>query len=190
VACYEWAGHLTGEGYACQGNILAGPEVVNAMVSAFTSAKGELADRLYAALLAGDTAGGDRRGKQSAGLKVARPNGGYGGDTDRYLDLRVDDDPEPVKRLGQLLDLHHLYLGKPRPEDQLPITEDLARELQNMLLKQGYYKGEISGKWDEASKQAFWALVGIENLEERWHIAHKPDFMDRVALEYLRERFK
>ncbi|GAB4575476.1 MAG: DUF1028 domain-containing protein [Anaerolineae bacterium] len=187
--CFDWAGHRIGEGFTCQGNILTGPETLDAMAETFLSTSGELADRLMAALLAGDTAGGDSRGKQSAGILVVRPNGGYGGDNDRYLDLRVDDDPEPVKRLQSLVSMHHVFFGESRPEDLLLIDPPLARELQAMLLAQGYYDGGITGEWDEASKQAFWALVGNENLEERWVIDEHPDYIDRVMLEYLRSRF-
>lgn len=187
--CYAWAGHKIGEGFACQGNILTGPETLDAMATTFTTSSGELADRLVAALLAGDTVGGDRRGKQSAGVVVVRPNGGYGGDTDRYLDLRVDDAHEPVRELHRLLGVHHLFFGKPRPEEQVTITEDIARELQSLSHRLGYYHGDVSGVWDDASKQAFWALVGNENLEERWHIEGKTNAIDGVALAYLRERF-
>jgi uncharacterized Ntn-hydrolase superfamily protein len=140
------------------------------------------------ALFAGDEAGGDRRGKQGAAVYVARPNGGYGGDNDRYLDLRVDDDPAPIQRLAELIEMHHLYFGKPTPSDRLPITEALARELQAMTRTGGYSSAEPSGIWDDASIQAFFALVSNENLEERWRIddAH---VIDRVALEYLRRKF-
>jgi uncharacterized Ntn-hydrolase superfamily protein len=188
--CMDWAGHRIGKGFACQGNILTGGDTLDAMVEAFTGAKGELADRLVAALLAGDTVGGDRRGKQSAAVIVARPGGGYGGDTDRYLDLRVDDDPEPVVKLQALLASHHLFFGRPRPEDLIPIDETIARELQALLIAQGYYKGTVSGIWDDASKQAFWNMVGSENLEERWNLDGETDKIDSVALNYLRERFQ
>lgn len=187
--CFDWAGHRLGEGFSCQGNILTGPEVLEAMAEAFQAAEGELADRLVAALLAGDEAGGDRRGKQSAAVLVVRPGGGYGGDTDRYLDLRVDDDPEPVRKLATLVAAHHVFFGAPRPEDQIPIDETLARELQALMQGLGYYQGEVNGRWDQASKEAFWALVGNENLEERWSLEGDPDRIDRVALEYLRQRF-
>ena len=187
--CFAWAGHKLGEGFTCQGNILTGPETLEAMAEAFTTASGELSDRLLAALLAGDTVGGDRRGKQSAGVLVVRPNGGYGGDNDRYLDLRVDDDPEPVQRLQTLVNMHHVFFGDVRPEDVLPIDETIARELQALLQEQGFYRGEVSGVWDDDSKRAFWALVSNENLEERWAIDRQPDVIDRVALNYLRTRF-
>ncbi len=187
--CFEWAGHRVGEGFTCQGNILTGAETLDAMAETFVSAQGELADRLVAALLAGDTIGGDSRGKQAAGVLVVRHNGGYGGDNDRYLDLRVDDDPEPVRRLQGLVSMHHVFFGTPRPEDSLPIDEPLARELQAMMQAGGFYQGAVNGVWDEAAKEAFWALVGNENLEERWAIDEQPDQIDRIALEYLRTRY-
>lgn len=187
--CFPWAGHQTGEGYACQGNILAGAHVVDAMVAAFQATGGALEERLLAALLAGDDAGGDRRGKESAALLVVKPNGGYGGDTDRYLDLRVDDHPEPTRELARLVELHRLYLGSPRLEDQLPITPDIARELQAMMRAAGYTNAEPTGIWDAASIQAFWAMVGSENLEARWTPETTPNHIDSVALNFLRQRF-
>lgn len=186
--CHDWAGGMNGEGYAAQGNLLTGQEVVAAMVDAYLATSGELADRLMTALTAGDVAGGDKRGRQSAALLVARPNGGYGGDNDRYLDLRVDDDPYPVGKLSTLLDIHHLYFGATRPEDRLPITPDLARELQAILIRTGDRAAEPDGEWDDATKAQFDALVGRENLEERWR-NDDPNVIDRVALNYLRSRF-
>jgi len=187
--CHDWAGHKIGEGFTCQGNILTGVETVNAMHDAFLGTKGELADRLVAALRAGESAGGDKRGKQSAAVLVVRPNGGYGGDTDRYLDLRVDDHDQPVKKLEDLVATHHLFFGVPKPEDQLKIDEQIARELQQMMVAQGYMGGDVDGKWDVVSQQAFFGLIGNENLEERWQLDVAPDKIDRIALEYLRRRF-
>ncbi len=103
--CTPWAGHRTGEGYAIQGNILAGEQVVLAMERAYLDTPGSLAQRLYAALDAGDEAGGDSRGRQSAALMVARRGAGYGGYTDRYIDIRVDDHPDPLMELDRLLDI-------------------------------------------------------------------------------------
>jgi uncharacterized Ntn-hydrolase superfamily protein len=104
--CSPWAGHKTGKNYACQGNLLAGEAVVNEMARAFEDTPGRLAGKLIAALVAGDKAGGDKRGKQSAAIVVvADKTGGRGGANDRYLDLRVDDHPEPVAELARLLDL-------------------------------------------------------------------------------------
>jgi uncharacterized Ntn-hydrolase superfamily protein len=103
--CQPWAGGKTGKHYAAQGNILTGPEVVDAMAKAFEEAKGPLAWRLMDALEAGDKAGGDKRGKQSAALYVVRAKGGYGGGNDRYIDFRVDDHKEPIPELARVLAL-------------------------------------------------------------------------------------
>lgn len=103
--CIRWAGGIAGKNFAAQGNILAGEAVVQAMADAFQKTQGELALKLMAALEAGERAGGDARGKQSAAILVARKNGGYGGFDDRYIDLRVDDHPEPVQELRRLLTL-------------------------------------------------------------------------------------
>ncbi len=100
--CETWAGGVQGPGFAIQGNILAGPEVVQAMADAFQGSEGSLAERLLAALEAGNNAGGDRRGKQSAALLVVKDKGGYRGGNDRYIDLRVDDAEAPVVELLRL----------------------------------------------------------------------------------------
>ena len=187
--CHEWAGHKTGAGFSTQGNLLAGEEVVEAMAAGYMRAEGELADRLTAALRAGEIAGGDKRGKQSAAVQVVRLNGGYGGDNDRYLDLRVDDAEEPVADLMSLVKLHHLYFQPPRAEDEIRIDEDIARELQAIMIEQGYMTGEVNGVWDEVCLQVFRMLIGNENLEMRWTPEKNRHSIDRVALEYLRQRF-
>jgi uncharacterized Ntn-hydrolase superfamily protein len=102
-SCLVWAGGRAGKNYAIQGNILAGEAVVADMEMAFLEKQGTLADRLYEALLAGEAAGGDSRGKQSAAMLVVKKGAGYGGYTDRAIDIRVDDSPEPFKELGRLL---------------------------------------------------------------------------------------
>ncbi len=103
--CVPWAGGRSGPGYAVQGNILTGEDVVTAMERTFLETKGTLAERMYAALLAGDAKGGDSRGKQSAALVVVKAGAGYGGYTDRAIDIRVDDHSEPFQELGRLLNI-------------------------------------------------------------------------------------
>lgn len=103
-SCLPWAGGRAGPNYAVQGNILTGEDVVIAMETAFLETTGTLADRMYAALIAGHAKGGDSRGKQSAALIVRKPGTGYGGKNDRAIDIRVDDHEEPFKELGRLLD--------------------------------------------------------------------------------------
>lgn len=111
--CIPWAGHKTGEYFSVQGNLLVGEEVVTAMAGAFEKARasgeGELAEWMLAALDAGQAAGGDKRGQQSAALIVARAKAGPGGDNDRYVDLRVDDHPTPIVEIARLLKLHREF---------------------------------------------------------------------------------
>lgn len=111
--CIPWAGHKIGENFSVQGNLLTGEEVVTAMAAAFEKARasgeGELAEWMLAALEAGQAAGGDKRGQQSAALKVARANAGPGGDNDRYIDIRVDDHTAPITELSRLLRLHREF---------------------------------------------------------------------------------
>lgn len=187
--CLDYAGHRLGENFTCQGNILAGPQVLEAMVSTYTSANGDLATRLVQALQAAEDAGGDKRGKQAAAVLVAKAHAGYGGDNDHYLDLRVDDDPQPIARLAELVRTHYVFFGQPTPEDAVPIDAALARELQAIAASQGFYGGEVDGVWDDESRRAFDHLVSVENLEERWNLETTPDVVDRVALDYLRTRF-
>jgi len=103
--CNAWAGGKKGANYTCQGNILTGEDVVTAMAKAYEETKGPLAWRLMAALEAGESAGGDKRGKQSAAILVVRDGGGPGGKNDRYLDFRVDDHEKPVQELARILNL-------------------------------------------------------------------------------------
>jgi len=176
--CHPWAGGVTGDGFAIQGNILTGPEVVDQMRQAFVDSDpaAPLPRRLHAALLAGDRAGGDRRGRQSAALLVVAPGQGYGGTSDVVADLRVDDHPDPVVELGRLLDLHALYFDKPDPATLLPLTGELAEEVADRLGALGFRPG--SGGLHEAL--ATWA--GIENLEERMVAGH----IDPLILAHLR----
>ncbi len=110
--CNEWAGAVSGEHYTAQGNILAGEDVVKAMGKAFEETEGELADKLMAALFAGQDKGGDTRGQQSAALLVVQAGRGHGGFNDRYIDLRIDDAEEPIEELQRLLELHKALFAR------------------------------------------------------------------------------
>ncbi len=184
--CYEWAGGIARKNFAAQGNILAGPQVVDALVETFQSTRGDLAERLVAALAAGQAAGGDRRGQESAALLVVRPKGGYGGFNDRYIDLRVDDHPHPIDELRRLLELHRLYLGKTKQEEIVAMDAKLVSELQAMMHRRGFYAGEIDGEWDTPTQLAFREFAGVENLEDRLVEGAN---IDQVVLNFLRERF-
>jgi len=107
--CIPWAGGKAGRYCACQGNILVCEATVDAMALAFETSEGELGVRLVKALKAGEDAGGDARGKQSAALLVVKEEGGYGGFNDRYMDLRVDDHPEPIDELERILSIQLAY---------------------------------------------------------------------------------
>ena len=186
--CFEWAGGLTGPGYAIQGNILGGEQVILAMQQVFVKRQGQLPARLYAALLAGDRAGGDRRGRQSAAIYVVKPGGGYGGTTDRWVDYRVDDHDDPVPRLGELLELHELYFGKSDKKDHVPLKGEALQQLQEILIHLDYMEGKADGVYDELTKTALRAFTGNENFEERCDL--EAGWIDRPVLEYLLKKFK
>lgn len=176
-SCLDWAGGLAGDGFAVQGNILAGPQVAEAMAEAWKGAAGQpLERRLFAALAAGDRSGGDRRGRQGAALRVWRAGAAYGGVLDIAIDLRVDDHRAPVEELGRLLDLHELYFGKPDPATLLPLEGELAAEVSARLAALGYRADELSEALDT------WA--GTENFEERL----VPGKLDPVILDQLRRQ--
>ncbi|RLG74284.1 MAG: DUF1028 domain-containing protein [Thermoprotei archaeon] len=182
--CYPYAGHIIGENYAVQGNILTGPEVLEEMAKAFEQTKGELVDKLLAALEAGDKAGGDRRGKQSAAIIVVREKGGYGGYTDRYVDLRVDDHPEPVQELKRLFKIWELTLLTREKPDDIVDKNEVAAAVQRALKKLGYYKGEITGIWDAETENAFRDFMLINNFENKMR---KDNYIWGTVYRYLLE---
>lgn len=104
--CFAWAGGRVGKNYCVQGNILAGEKVVTEMERVFLETKGDLAERMLAALQAGQDAGGDKRGMQSAALLIVKEKGGFLGKNDRYRDLRVDDHAKPIEELLRIYRLH------------------------------------------------------------------------------------
>ena len=130
--CLEWAGGVSGDGYAIQGNILAGEEVVRAMQASFEASDpaAPLAERLLSALRAGDEAGGDARGRQSAALLVVKDGAGFDGGDDVELDLRVDDHPHPVEELDRLLGVQRRLFHTDVPEsERTPDTPELFAEM-------------------------------------------------------------
>src|SRR5829696_593880 len=169
--CIAWAGGIAGNGYAIQGNILAHENVVPAMENAFLNTKGNLPDRLQAALMAGDRAGGDRRGRQSSAIYVAKPNAGYGGYLDRWLDYRVDDHEDPVPRLGELIEMHDLFFGKSAESERVEIKGKILKQITEILKQQGYLKNS------KEFNDAFNEFIGNENFEER--VDSQAKWMDR-----------
>ncbi|MEP7379254.1 MAG: DUF1028 domain-containing protein [Chloroflexota bacterium] len=207
--CITWAGGRTADGVSAQGNLLAGPAVVDALLDTFLASSAAFPERLLAGLKAADEQGGDRRGRESAALLVVREGGGYGGATDRWIDLRVDDHPDPMPELARLLDLNHLYLDTPAPADLLPIDETLATELRTRLTVLGYSPDkldkanslaeiversgltrtgdprELPTNWDASWIGALDEWMSIENLEAR---AAAHGWIDPRVVEFMRAK--
>jgi uncharacterized Ntn-hydrolase superfamily protein len=212
-SCFAWAGGRTGPGYAAQGNILAGPAVVDGLVDTYLAGGRPFPELLVACLAAADAQGGDRRGRESASLLVVREGGGYGGGNDRWIDLRVDHHDDPIGELGRLLELQHLYLDRPDPADLLPLDEAIAHEIRRILTgldggpggRFGSVYARMSGEptddgaarpftgerrelphnWDDAWQAALDDWMSVENLEER---AAAPGWIDPRVLDVLRSR--
>ncbi|GAB3177728.1 putative Ntn-hydrolase superfamily protein [Micromonospora palomenae] len=195
--CGGWAGGLAGDDWAAQGNILAGPQIVEAVRDGWLAGEAlPFPQRLLAALRAGEQAGGDRRGRQSAALLVVQRGGGYAGTGDNLVDLRVDDHPDPVGELHRLLDIHTMLFGKPDPATLLELTGPLADEVAGLLAAAGYPAGgagltaavhpagaaapaTVAGP---ALEEALASWAGWENLEERL----VPGHIDPIVLAHLR----
>lgn len=181
-ACYDWAGGVTGSHFAAQGNILVDEKTVLAMAQVFTETNGMLADKLLAALDAGQEAGGDSRGKQSAALYIVKEKGGYGGFNDRYIDLRVDDHPDPIKELIRIYQLQQLYFSPSKPERIAEIQGEVKDELIHHLSRLSYLSGETLS--NEVIFKALTAYIHTENFEMR---EQSSGFIDLEVLEYMKK---
>ena len=167
--CHDWSGGRTGEGYAAQGNILVSAATVDALAETFEASSGPLAERLLASLAAGQAAGGDSRGQQSAALLVVERDGGYAGLSDTLVDLRVDDHELPIAELQRLYEAHQLLFGETPRDRWLPLDDELQAEVSGLLDRLGY------------RTLADWA--GAANLEER---VDGDKAIDPVVLQELR----
>jgi len=180
---------ITGRDYAAQANIMVSDATVRNMAETFERSRGSLADRLIAALVAGQGGGGDKRGMQSAALLVVRANAGYLGNNDRYIDIRVYDAPDPIKELQRLYALHKLYFFTTDSADLMPITPALPKELETILLVEPANQRE---KWLAAPQPSLndtflTALANFmywENYDVRVRMDGK---IDRVVLEDIRK---
>lgn len=180
TACLDWAGGTAGPDFAAQGNILTGPEVVEALQDSWEGSRSvPFPERLLTALAAADAAGGDSRGRQSAALYVVGEGKGYGGFTDRWIDLRVDDHEDPVTELQRLLGLYRLVLDRPHEEPVELSRSQIVWLQENLDLP-------ASGEWDTATEARLERLFGIENLEARWLGGPR---LDPQALAHLRRLF-
>jgi uncharacterized Ntn-hydrolase superfamily protein len=163
--CYDWAGGITGQHFAAQGNILVDENTVKAMEKTFINTSGTLAERLLDSLEKGQEAGGDSRGMQSASLLIVKHEGGYGGFNDRFIDLRVEDHPNPIQELKRLYSLHRLYFSKPSEDRVARIENDVASDLQTELHRLGYLT-EVSPN-EEDLQMALTTYIHTENFEMR-----------------------
>ncbi len=183
TGCMPWAGGIQGDGFCCQGNILVGPDVVDAMAHAYRNSNEPFSHRLISALDAGQAAGGDSRGRQSTALLIVREHGGYGGNNDRYIDLRVDDHPEPFAEIRRILRLHEVYFGTGAAR-LTPLDAETVIAIQSQLRRLDLLQGDHQGL-DTATRNAVERFIGRENLEER---AFSDSEIDSLILEFLELR--
>ena len=207
--CIPWAGGRTAAGVAAQGNLLAGPSVVDALIETYLAGGAAFPELLMRAMKAADDQGGDRRGRQSAALLIVREGGGYAGGNDRWIDLRVDEHPAPIDELSRVLDVGHLLLDRPAESDLLPIDDAIAAEMRGLLPRVGYdpsamdpEKGlariiedmgvertgtprEAPAAWSQDWEAALAEWMGVENLEARMTAR---GWIDPRVLDFLREK--
>jgi uncharacterized Ntn-hydrolase superfamily protein len=166
--CMDWAGHIIGEGFACQGNILAREAVVVDMASAFESTEGDLIDKLFAGLKAGQAAGGDRRGMQSASIFVVREAGGYEGGNDRYVDVRVDEHPSPIEELERIFKIYDMtLLSREDPSTLIKIEGKVSTLIQKALIALGFLDKPASDEFSEKANAALTEWTNTNNFENK-----------------------
>lgn len=187
---------IAGNGFTIQGNILVSESTVEAMARAFETTPGELSDRLMAALVAGGKAGGDQRGEQSAALLVTRKGAGYDG-SDNFIDISVYDHATPIAELERLYALNRLYFTRSKPENMIPVTPEIARELQTIWLQRGFDRGPADGVVDARFQKLLVDFMGWENYDIRVEEVQKVDLakggllrIDREVLADIREVFR
>ena len=164
--CFDVAGDLQGEHYTVQGNILENHETLDAMADAFETTDGGLPERLLAALHAGNEAGGDSRGEQSAAMYVAKPEGGYDGGNDRWIDVRVDDHEHPIDELERVFKIYDVtLLERAEPDETRSLDGETAEELLSTLAELGFYDGTPSGEFGAAERESLEAFRGMVNFE-------------------------
>ena len=164
--CFDWAGHIVGENYACQGNILMKKDVILEMSRAFKETQGDLIERLFSALEAGQKQGGDKRGRESAAILIVKEKGAYDGGTDRYIDIRVDEHPQPIKELRKVFEIYDMCLLKrDDPKDIIKLEGEVMIMIKKMLKCENFYEGEISDAYDKETKDALIKWMHTNNFE-------------------------
>jgi uncharacterized Ntn-hydrolase superfamily protein len=182
---------IVGRTYAAQGNIIVDDQTVRNLADTFERTPGDLATRLMAALKAGQAGGGDKRGMQSAALLVVRKNAGYLGANDRFIDIRVYDAPDPIAELERLLALHTLHFFPSEPADLVPITPDLVRRLEPILLRQpasqpAKWLSSPQGQANTAFLEALRNFMYWENYDVR---VRMDGTIDRVVLQDILAKY-
>lgn len=164
--CFEYAGDIQGENYTVQGNILENQETLEAMAETFEAEDGGLPERLIAALHAGNEAGGDSRGEQSAALYVAKPDGGYDGGNDRWVDVRVDDHEQPIGELERVFKVYDVtLLEREAPAETQELEGETAVAVLETFADLGFYDEEPGETFGEAERDALEAFRGMNNFE-------------------------
>ncbi|WP_410767631.1 DUF1028 domain-containing protein [Haloferax sp. DFSO60] len=165
-ACFDVADDIQGDNYTVQGNILENYETLEAMAEAFETTAGGLPEKLLAALHAGNDAGGDKRGEQSAAMYIAKPEGGYDGGNDRWVDVRVDDHEHPIDELERVFRLYDItLLAREAPEEVQSLTGETAREVLETLGELGFYDGAPSDSFGDEAQDALESFRGMNNFE-------------------------
>ena len=181
--CFEWAGHIVGKNFSCQGNILVSEEVVKAMAKAFETTRGDLIEKFFAVLDAGQEAGGDRRGRESAAILIVKEKGAYDGGTDNYINIRVDEHPTPIKELKKVFEIYDMcLLLRDDPKDLVKLKGDKVKIVKERLKLDGFYEGAIDDKYDDVTKKALRDWLGTNNFEVR---ERDDDFMWGSLYRYL-----
>ena len=159
---------IVGDGFTCQGNILAGEAVVADMAEAFEKTEGDLIDKLFAGLIAGQAAGGDRRGMQSASILVVREKGGYEGGNDRYVDVRVDEHPSPIEELVRIFNIYDMtLLSREDPKLLVKLEGDLLTIIQQALVTLGYLEEGHANIYDGTTQSALTEWINTNNFENK-----------------------
>ena len=182
-----WAGDCIGDHCLALGNGLAGREVADRMVHAFECGAGTLSRRLIMALAAGEAAGGELRGQQSAALLVLRENGGYGGLDDRHVTISIYDHRRPIEELERCYEIHKMSYFPSDPKNLVVIGPELAGELKQLMRERGFYDGSMDREWEPDAIKALQRFMGWENYDNR---IRDDNLIDTEVLAAMRARGK